>query len=237
MQQPRASSYRLLLVDDDAKFCALMKEYLSNNGFAVECVYDGPAAISAALNGQWDGIILDVLLPGTDGYQVLRRVREDSDAPVILISALGDDESERIVGLELGADDYVSKSASLRELLARIKAVLRRDQRLIRQRNLIVGGIAMDLLTRAVTLDGKRIALTPVEFELLHTFVQAKGKIVTREQLAKLLVGRHPETVHWSLNWSLNVHISSLRRKLNDDLKRPRFIKTIRSVGYIMMEG
>jgi two-component system response regulator CpxR len=226
-------SYRLLLVDDDGKFCLLMKEYLVRNGFQVTCVYEGLSAIRAATNGQWDGIILDVLLPGADGYQVLRCVREKSDIPVILISALGDEESERIVGLELGADDYVSKTASPRELLARIRAVLRRDQRLIRQRNLIVGGIAMDLLTRAVTLDGKRIALTPVEFELLQTFVRAKGKIVTREQLTKSLLERHPEIGQWSLN----VHISSLRRKLNDDLRRPRFIKTIRAVGYLMMEN
>jgi DNA-binding response OmpR family regulator len=226
-------SDRLLLVDDDGKFCLMMKDYLVKNGFAVTCVYEAMAAIRAATNGQWDGIILDVLLPGADGYQVLRRVREKSDIPVILISALGDDESERIVGLELGADDYVSKTASPRELLARIKAVLRRDQRLIRQRNLIVGGIAMDLLTRAVTLDGRRIALTPIEFDLLQTFVRAKGKIVTREQLTKSLIGRHPEIGQWSLN----VHISSLRRKLDDDLRHPRFIKTIRAVGYLMMEN
>jgi DNA-binding response OmpR family regulator len=228
------SAGRVLLVDDDLKFCRLTKDYLSNYGFDVTCVHNGNSAIEAALSGSWDAIILDVMLPGADGYQILRRVRDASDVAVLLLTALGDQETERIVGLEIGADDYLSKSFSPRELLARLNAVMRRNRRIVsRTEEIVVGGLSINLFTRVVTVDDEPVWLTPLEFDLLLALAQSKGRIKTREQLLEAISERNFDTS----DRSIDVHVAALRKKLNDDLKNPRFIRTIRSAGYMLINS
>src|SRR5271168_1996497 len=157
------SGMRVLFVDDDIKFCRLTSSYLTRHGYDVTLVHEGNEALQQAANTSWDAIILDVMLPGMDGYEVLRRIRESSNVPVLMLTALGDDETDRIVGLEVGADDYLPKTFSPRELLARLRAVLRRSPE--SPRPVVVGKLVIDPGARLARIDGRQLSLTPVEFD------------------------------------------------------------------------
>jgi DNA-binding response OmpR family regulator len=225
-------SIRILLVDDDIKFCRLTSDYLGKHGYEVSLVHDGQTAIQRASSSAWDAIILDVMLPGADGYEVLRKIRERSKVPVLMLTALGVDETDRIVGLEIGADDYLPKTFSPRELVARLKAVLRRSSRNVEAgTEFSVGPIAIDLLARNVKVNGATISVTPVEFDLLVVLAQSKGRVKSREQLLNEIRDRNYDVS----DRSIDVHISALRRKLGDDPKNPRYIRTVRAAGYLFM--
>jgi DNA-binding response OmpR family regulator len=227
---------RLLIVDDDRKLCRLVKEYLEPLGYSVEAAHNGPEGLEKALNGSWQALILDVMLPGMDGFDVLRQVRRQSEVPVLMLTARGD-EADRIVGLELGADDYLPKTFSSRELLARLRAVTRRasgrtpapEEPLT---EVVVGPLRLVPASRTAVLEDQPLVLTPVEYDLLLSLARAKGRVKSREQLLLEIRDRDYEV----FDRSIDVHISSLRRKLGDDPAAPRFIKTIRSVGYQMVD-
>jgi DNA-binding response OmpR family regulator len=201
----------------------------------VTLVHDGLAALQIALSSTWDAIVLDVMLPGLEGYGVLKRLREETQVPILMLTAMGD-ETDRIVGLELGADDYLPKTFSPRELVARLRAVLRRTNRSVaatgsNDLEMTVGSISIDTGSRTVTNDGELLLLTPVEFDLLVVLANAKGRIKTREQLLNEIRDRHFDIY----DRSIDVHISALRRKLKDDPKNPKYIRTIRSAGYMLI--
>jgi DNA-binding response OmpR family regulator len=226
-QEPKS----ILLVDDDIKYCRLIAKYLANHDYQVTPVHNGASAVETFIGRSWDAVILDIMLPGVNGFEILRGIRERSDVPILMLTAVSD-ETDRIVGLEMGADDYLPKNYSAREMLARLRAVLRRSH-LSRQRRedaakIIVGPLVIDPSMRKVTLEGKLVRLTGIEFDLLLSLALVKGRIKTREQLLNDVRSVDYE----SCDRSIDVHISLLRKKLNDDAKNPRMIKTIRAVGY-----
>ena len=230
-----ATKERLLIVDDDIKFCRLISDYLSRYGYEVTLVHDGLSALQVALSSSWDAIVLDVMLPGLEGYGVLKKLREQTQVPILMLTALGD-ETDRIVGLELGADDYLPKTFSPRELVARLRAVLRRANRPAvtqgeGEPEIVIGPLVINPSSRMVTKTGELISLTPVEFDLLVVLANAKGRIKTREQLLNEIRDRHFDIY----DRSIDVHISALRRKLQDDPKNPKYIRTIRSAGYMLI--
>jgi DNA-binding response OmpR family regulator len=233
----QATSPSILIVDDDRKLCGLLKEYLEPFGYQIKSAFTGPEGLKKALEGQFDAVILDVMLPGMDGFEVLRQLRKQSDVPVLMLTARGD-ETDRIVGLEVGADDYLPKTFSHRELLARLRAVTRRSQRSTRagaaqpELPLILGDLCIDLGAHEVELEKKRLELTPVEFDLLVELARAAGRVQSRERLLERISGRDYEV----FDRSVDVHVSSLRRKLGDDPRRPRFIKTVRAAGYMFLK-
>ncbi|CAN5417452.1 response regulator transcription factor [soil metagenome] len=224
---------RLLLIDDDQKFCRLISDYLSRYGYEVSAVHDGNAGLELSVGHGFDAIILDVMLPGLDGYAVLRKLREQTQIPVLMLTALGD-ETDRIVGLEIGADDYLPKTFSPRELLARLRAVLRRTKAAEQstKTEIILGSLTIDLLARRANLGDELLALTPVEFDLLVVLAQAKGRVQTREHLLNEIRERNYDI----FDRTIDVHISALRRKLQDDPKNPRFIRTVRAAGYMLID-
>ncbi|MGE3275152.1 MAG: response regulator transcription factor [Vicinamibacterales bacterium] len=228
-----ATLTQLLLIEDDEKLTRLLAEYLEPLGYAVDVAHDGRDGLARALDGQYDAIILDVMLPGMGGLDILRELRRTSHVPVLMLTALGD-EVDRIAGLEIGADDYLPKTFSTRELLARLRAVLRRSA--VRQAAapggaqapIAINGLWIDPDTRVVTLDDEPLVLTRIEFDLLSALARAAGRVRTREQLLLDAADRDFE----AFDRSIDVHVSSLRRKLGDDAKQPRFIETVRGVGY-----
>jgi DNA-binding response OmpR family regulator len=235
---PAASlSTHILLVDDDTKLCRLVKEYLEPLGYQVTSSHTGPDGLELALAVAYDGIILDVMLPGFDGFEFLRRLRAKSNVPVIMLTGLGD-EADRIVGLEIGADDYLPKTFSTRELLARLRAVIRRSRITAAQKQepqqpaVVVGDLRIDPESRVALLGTHSLTLTAVEFDLLLSLARACGRVKTRERLLLEVAERDFEV----FDRSIDVHISSLRRKLGDDPKAPHFIQTIRGVGYMMLK-
>jgi DNA-binding response OmpR family regulator len=230
---------RILLVDDDRKLCRLIAEYLRPRGFDTTSVYTGTEGLAEALKGGYAAIILDYMLPGLDGFEVLRQLRQQSTVPVLMLTALGD-ESDRIVGLELGADDYLPKTFSTRELLARLRAVTRRAsitaaQAAAREADergeLVVGDLRIDMDARSVSLAEHPITLTALEFDLLACLARSAGRVLSRDQLLDAISGRSYEV----FDRSVDVHVSAVRRKLGDDPKNPRYIRTIRSAGYMLM--
>lgn len=230
---------RVLLVDDDPKLCRLVADYLRPFGFDTTSVHTGPAGLEQALSGGYDVVILDCMLPGIDGFEVLRRLRRESKVPVMMLTALGD-ESDRIVGLELGADDYLPKTFSTRELLARLRAVTRRAAMVpAPQRTsdadgpatLVVNKLRLDLAARSATLEDRSLPLTAVEFDLLAALARAAGRVLSRDYLLDEISGRDYEV----FDRSVDVHVSALRRKLGDDPRNPRFIRTVRSAGYLLL--
>jgi DNA-binding response OmpR family regulator len=222
-----------LLVEDDAKLAALLAEYLGRNDVDVSVCPDGERGLRALAQpgGRFDVVLLDLMLPGIDGLDVCRRIRErDPRLPVVMLTAKGDDV-DKIVGLELGADDYLAKPFNPRELLARIRAVLRRAAPPDATRaRLAVGSLAIDLTAREVRIGGRRAQLTSFEFELLACLARSAGRVLSREQLMDALKGQEFE----SFDRSIDVHISKLRAKLEEDPKSPRYIKTVRGVGYVL---
>lgn len=226
---------KVLMIDDDLKLCRLVKDYLAPLGFAVETANTGPDGLDKVQQGEFGAVILDVMLPGMDGFEVLRRIRKVSTVPVLMLTALGD-EADRIVGLEIGADDYLPKTFSTRELLARLRAVTRRSQisgshATAPQDEIAVGDIHINLANREVSQNGSSIALTALEFDLLACLARSAGRVLDRDRLLDEIAGRDYDV----FDRSIDVHISSLRRKLGDDFKNPRYIRTIRSVGYMLV--
>jgi DNA-binding response OmpR family regulator len=224
----------LLVIDDDRKLCRLIADYLHPMGYVVETAHTGPEGLERAREGQYGAIILDVMLPGMDGFEVLKQLRRESDVPVLMLTARGE-EADRIVGLEIGADDYLPKTFSTRELLARLRAVTRRAVRRKKEPEtepeLQVGPLRIDPGTRTASMDKQALVLTPVEFELLYALARAKGRVKTREQLLEDIAERNYDV----FDRSIDVHISALRKKLGDDPQNPRFIKTVRAAGYMLI--
>ena len=221
---------RILVIDDDVELCSLVSEYLRPEGFQVEAVHDGKAGLNRALSGEHLLVVLDVMLPGMNGFDVLRRLRDGSRIPVLLLTARGEDV-DRIVGLEIGADDYLPKPFNPRELVARIRAVLRRSRKgadfeipeLIK-----VGDVELDPATRTVTHRGKPVELTSVEFALLQVLLREAGRVVTREALVDEVLGRKFSP----FDRSIDMHVSKVRKKLGDSDVEDH-IKTVRGAGYI----
>jgi DNA-binding response OmpR family regulator len=236
---PAASlNTHLLLVDDDVKLCRLVREYLEPLGYQVSSAHTGPDGLDLALAVAFDAIILDVMLPGLDGFEVLKKLRAKSNVPVLMLTGLGD-EADRIVGLEIGADDYLPKTFSTRELLARLRSVIRRSritalqQGEARQPAVTVGELRLDPETRVASTGAEPLVLTAVEFDLLLSLAKAAGRVKTRERLLLEVAERDFE----AFDRSIDVHISSIRKKLGDDPKAPHYIQTIRGVGYMMLKS
>jgi two-component system, OmpR family, response regulator CpxR len=215
---------RLLIVDDDVELCSLLKEFLQRESFTVECVHDGRSGLEAAKQGNYDLIVLDVMLPGLDGFELLKQLRRESRVPVLMLTARGEDV-DRIVGLELGADDYLPKPFNPRELTARVKAILRRTEAKVNRGRIEVNGVVLDPGTREVTSDGKPIEVTTLEFDILEHLMRNAGRVVSRDGLMESLYNRKATP----FDRSIDMHVSHLRRKLEGE--RP-VIKTIRGVGY-----
>jgi two-component system response regulator CpxR len=224
---------RVLIVDDDTELCELVTEYLRPEGFDIEAVHTGDQGLLRALSGEHVLVVLDVMLPGMNGLDVLRRLRSQSQIPVIILTARGDDV-DRIVGLEIGADDYLPKPFNPRELVARIRAILRRAQPGVSadttdEHKLSVGDVVLDPAARTVRCAGEPVDLTSVEFSLLEILMREAGHVVTREQIAKDVLGRR----FMAYDRSIDMHVSKLRRKLGPQADGDERIKTIRGVGYI----
>lgn len=223
---------KILIIDDDEELCELVSEYLTVEGFDISCVNDGASGLESALSGEYDMAILDVMLPKMNGFDVLRNLREQSKLPVIMLTARGDD-MERIVGLEIGADDYLPKPFNPRELAARLRAILRRTVSAEGDGDgsdrLDVDGIQISTSSRMASLDGVELNLTSVEFGLLYELLSEAGKIVKKEDLSEKVLERKLSPY----DRSLDMHISNLRKKLGDRQDGTERIKTIRSVGYI----
>jgi two-component system response regulator CpxR len=224
---------RVLVIDDDVALCELVAEYLEPEGYKVEAVHEGEAGVGRALSGEHALAVLDFMLPGINGFEVLRRIRARSRLPVVMLTARGEDV-DRIVGLEIGADDYLPKPFNPRELVARISAVLRRarpdgkDAKHLSE-TLAVGDVELDTGTRVVRRTGETVELTVVEYDLLEKLLRAPGRIVTREELVR-------DVLHRSLSpfdRSIDMHVSNLRKKLGHQVRGIERIKTVRGVGYI----
>jgi len=226
---------RILVIDDDVEMCAMLAEYLESEGLKAEVAHEGNVGLKRALSGDHSLIVLDVMLPGMNGLELLRRLRSESNARVVLLTARGE-ELDRIVGLEVGADDYVPKPFSPRELLARIRAILRRPlsdlgtgRPVPRLAPLVFGDVEMDFAKRIVRCRKRPVTLTAVEFNLLELLLRSAGQVVTREQMAKLVLGRNLA----AFDRSVDVHVSKLRQKLGEMPSGEERIKAIRSVGYV----
>ena len=224
----------ILIVDDDDELCGLVTRYLKSEGFVAESVHSGPQGAEKALNGSYVLVVLDVMLPGMSGFEVLRQIRRKSAVPVLMLTARGDDV-DRIVGLEIGADDYLAKPFNPRELVARIRAVLRRTQATplaapeSEAAHWRVGDVELDIAARVVKRGGETIDLTGAEFDLLTILLRHAGQVVTREELVKQVLGRSLTP----LDRSIDTLVSNLRRKLghaSDGLER---IKSLRGIGYV----
>ncbi len=227
----RAGVESVLLIDDDTELCAILQGYLARYDFAVTTEHSGEAGLQRALSGEFSIVLLDVMLPGLDGFEVLRRLRASSQVSVLLLTARGED-IDRIVGLEIGADDYLPKPFNPRELLARIRAILRRSQASQFEspviKHLVVAGLDLDTGARHATCNNVELDLTDVEFDLLRSLMEAPGRILTREYLSEIVLDRKFSP----FDRSLDTHICHLRRKLDQAARLGDRIKTIRSVGY-----
>lgn len=220
---------RVLIVDDDVPLCRLLLERLTPEGFTIEAVHDGPHGLERALLMDHALVVLDLMLPGMSGLEVLRRLRARSPVPVLILTARGEDV-DRILGLEIGADDYVSKPFNPRELIARIRAILRRTSRAVATTEpLIAGDLRLDPQSREVWLRDEQVNLTSVEFTLLESFVREAGRILTREQLTESVLGRKLAP----FDRVIDVHVSNLRKKLGQSEHGQR-IKSVRGSGYIL---
>jgi len=232
MPEPTSDSPapRLLLIDDDAELCELLNDYLGAAGFAVTAAHDGAEGIRHALSGTYALAVLDVMLPGLDGFEVLRRIRARSALPVLMLTARGDDV-DRIVGLEIGADDYLPKPFNPRELVARIHAILRRSAapRGAPPGRLAVGDVEMDTGARVVQRGGTPVELTGAEFALLELLLRGAGQVVERDELSRSVLGRKL----MPFDRSIDMHVSNLRRKLGPAPGGGERIKTVRGCGYL----
>ncbi len=227
----------LLVVDDDKKLCGLIREYLEPLGYRVSMRHTGPDGLQAALEGSYEAVILDVMMPGMDGIEVLRELRKKSTVPVLMLTAMGE-ESDRIAGLEMGADDYLPKTFSTRELLARLRAVMRhahRDEVKSTENpgEFLIGDLCLKEGSHVATRGGELLDLTALEFAILGSLMRTGGRVKSREELIEEVSKRKFDV----FDRSIDVHISALRRKLGDDAKAPNYIRTIRAVGYQLICG
>ena len=238
---------RALLVDDDRDLARLLTDYMGAHEVTITHVEDGAQGLLALVSQTFDVVLLDVMLPGIDGFEVCRRIRASHDIPIVMLTARGDD-TDRIVGLEIGADDYVPKPFNPRELLARVRAVLRRARpgtasdepaKVAPRARIVVGPLEIDHAARVVKKDGAEVTLTSFEYRILLVLARRAGETVTREELATEV--REPAQAKAkehaydpSVDRSLDVHVSRLRQKLEEDPKEPRLIKTVRGVGYVL---
>jgi two-component system, OmpR family, phosphate regulon response regulator OmpR len=229
---------RILIIDDDEKLCRLLAEYLKQNGFDVFYIHDGSGALETISRENPDLIILDVMLPGKDGLEVLREIRRDHVLPVIMLTAKGED-TDRIVGLELGADDYLSKPFNPRELLARMKAVLRRSTQQEEGRDsksdetcLRAGGIVLNRARQTVTANDSEFDLSSTEFRILEVLMKNPNSVLSRDQLMSLARGRD----FTAFDRSIDVHVSKLRAKVEPDPHKPTRIKTVWGSGYMFVD-
>jgi DNA-binding response OmpR family regulator len=227
---------RVLVIDDDKKLARLIHDYLTPLGYDISLVHTGPDGVEHAGKQQWAAVILDVMLPGMDGFEVLKQIRKTSDVPVLMLTARGD-EADRIVGLEIGADDYLPKTFSTRELLARLRAVIRRTAGTATKKadapeaEIVIGKLRVAPGPRVALLNDEPLVLTPVEFDLLLSLARARGRVKSREQLLEEIRDRNYDV----FDRSIDVHISGLRKKLGDDPKIPRYIRTLRAAGYMLI--
>jgi DNA-binding response OmpR family regulator len=222
------AQYSVLIVDDDAKLVQLLKTYFDKEGFITYTANDGLVALQEVRQRKPDIMILDLMLPGMDGWDVCRKIRRDNDLPIIMLTAR-DEESDRLVGLEIGADDYVSKPFSPKEVVARAKVILRRTHREVVQQKLIkAGGLTIDL-ERHQVLDGNQLVdLTPTEFKLLEVLASNTGKVFSRLQIVEQTQGYTFE----GYERTIDAHIKNLRRKLENNPKDPKYILTVYGIGY-----
>ncbi len=219
---------RILMADDDEEFCALMAEYLADQGFAVDTVHDGTAAVARAGEG-FDALLLDVMMPRKDGFEALREIRRDHNLPILMLTARGEDV-DRIVGLEMGADDYLRKPANPRELVARLRAILRRSQPAApsTEADIELDDLTVSRARREALYQGRPLALTSIEFEVLAALAAAAGSPLDRDSLSEQALGRR-----WMPgDRSLDMHVVSLRKKLGNER-----IKTVRGRGYQLVKG
>jgi two-component system, OmpR family, response regulator CpxR len=224
---------RILIIDDDTGLCELLGSYLATEGFDVEAAHDGALGASKALEGDYALIVLDVMLPTLNGFEVLRRIRQSSQVPVLMLTARGD-EIDRIVGLEMGADDYLPKPFNPRELVARLRAIHRRTLAPLgaeeaRPDTIEVGDVALDLGTRTVRCAGATVELTSLEFSVFEALLRLAGTVVSREELTRQALGRE----FGSFDRSIDVHVSSLRKKLGPTAEGDDRIKSVRGIGYL----
>lgn len=222
----------VLFVEDDERLAKLTNRYLESHGFSVTWVTNGRQALTVAVERRFDVVLLDLMLPGLDGLEVCRELRARIDVPVIMVSARRE-EADRVLGLDVGADDYVTKPFSSRELVSRIRAVVRRVRGLLgpAQKVIAVGSIRVDTASMRVAVAGREIALTSYEFALLKVLAERAGRVLSREQLIELAKGSADDV----FDRSIDVQISRLRQKLGDDARQPRFLKTIRGTGYMLV--
>ncbi|HJV65684.1 MAG TPA: response regulator transcription factor [Geomonas sp.] len=223
---------RILIIDDDSDLCELLASYLGSEGFIVETAHDGAQGAELALRRAYALVVLDVMLPSMNGFEVLRRIRQGSEVPVLMLTARGD-EIDRIVGLEMGADDYLAKPFNPRELVARMRAIQRRSLAPqageTRLELLEVGDLTLELGTRRVTCAGRQVELTSLEFSVLEALLRQAGCVLSREELTRQALGRE----FGSYDRSIDVHVSSLRRKLGPSAAGDDRIKSVRGVGYL----
>ncbi len=234
VQDSELVNERILVIDDDVELCELVSEYLESEGFQMESESSGDHGADRALENDYSLIILDVMLPGVNGFEALRRIRASSDVPVLMLTARGDDV-DRIVGLEIGADDYLPKPFNPRELVARIHAILRRsrsragDGAAPLTERITVGDVELDTGSRTVARDGSEVHLTAMEFDVLEVLLRNAGRVVARENLVEQVLGRK----YSPYDRSIDVHVSNLRKKLGHKFHDMERIKSVRQVGYL----
>jgi two-component system OmpR family response regulator len=228
---PTDPALTALLVEDDARLATLTAEYLGGHGVTVTCIGDGAAGLAEAFRCPYDVVLLDLMLPGKSGLEVCRELRARSDVPIVILTARGE-EADRVMGLDLGADDYLAKPFSPRELLARVRAVVRRarGQAGPSVKSVHVGDLSLDPGARRASVRGEEIVLTGYEFSLLYALASRAGRVLSREQLIELAGGSADD----AFDRSVDVHVSRLRQKLGDDPKNPRMLKTVRGSGYML---
>ncbi|MEZ7276884.1 response regulator [Pseudoalteromonas sp. 68 DY56-GL68] len=227
---------KLLMIDDDTGLCELLSEYLTAQGFAVDCFHDGAEGLAHALSHNYELILLDVMLPSMDGFEVLKQLRQKKLTPVIMLTAKGED-FDRIFGLELGADDYIPKPFNHRELLARVKAITRRIEHinsLSQQQtsSLSVNSIHINLATREASVNENTLSLTGTEYEILAMLVQHAGEVISKEQISEQVLGRRLAP----FDRSIDMHVSNIRKKIAEHVNNER-IKTMRGSGYVLIQG
>ena len=228
---------RLLIADDDQELCTLLTEYLASEGFDVECVHDGERAVEQVLAENYDLMVLDIMMPKMNGFDVLREVRKTQSVPVLMLTARGDDV-DRIVGLEMGADDYLPKPCNPRELVARIRAILRRVQSVetgaaAQTLTLVIDDVEIRPSSRQVLVTGGSVELTSTEFSVLALLMRRAGEVVTKKQLTEEVLERKLS----QYDRSMDMHVSNIRRKLGRTPAGDERIKTIRGVGYLYVKA
>lgn len=223
---------RVLVVDDDREIVRTVRAYLEESGYEVSSAYDGKTALTVFRNEKPDIIVLDLMMPEMNGFDVAKAVRQESDAPIIMLTARVD-EADKLIGLELGADDYVTKPFSPRELVARVKVILRRTRGQTTRNEMVrVGALSLDNDAHVVTLKGNPIELTPTEFDLLKAFMQNTGRVMTRLQLIDTALGYSYD----GFERTVDAHIKNLRQKIEADPGKPSYIQTVYGVGYKFVE-